>query len=68
MSKYKIKIVIEGENGEVLKTREKEIKVRDNNFNDIDLEVYKFKNEIIPEISENIFELEQTEYKKNKKK
>lgn len=68
MSKYKIKIVIEGENGEVLKTREKEIKVRDNNFNDIDLEVYKFKNEIIPEISKNIFELEQTEYKKNKKK
>ena len=67
MSKYKVKIILEDESGNIVNKSEKEIKVKDNNFNDIDLELFKLKNEIIPEIEGNIFELEQKEYKKNKK-
>ena len=57
MSKYKIKIILENESGEIVNEREKEIKVKDNNFNDIDLELFKLKNEIIPEIEGNIFKV-----------
>lgn len=66
MSKYKLKIIIENESGEVVNEKEKEIKVRDNNFSDIELEIFRLKKEIIPELEGNIFELEQKEYKKNK--
>ena len=67
MSKYKIKIILENESGEIVKESEKEIKVRDNNFSDVELEVYRLKKEIIPELEGNIFELEQKGYKKKKK-
>lgn len=64
MSKYRLKIILENESGEIVNEREKDINVKDNNFSDIELEVYKLKKEIIPEIQKNIFELEQKEYKK----
>ena len=67
MSKYKLRIILENELGEVVNEREKEIKVRDNNFSDVELEVYRLRKEIIPELEGNIFELEQKEYKKKKK-
>ena len=67
MSKYKLKIILENESGEVVNEREKEIKVRDNNFSDIELEVYKLRKEIMPELEGNIFESEQKEYKKKRK-
>lgn len=67
MSKYKLRIILETESGEIVNESKKEINVRDNNFSDIELEVYRLKKEIMPELEGEILTLEQDEYKKNKK-
>lgn len=67
MEKYSIELVLKDEFGNVIKNLNKEIKIKENSFDDIESEIYNFRKEELPELQKLILESEQSKFKKNKK-
>lgn len=67
MEKYSIELLLKDELGNIISNQSKELKIKENSFDDIENEIYNFRVEELPKLEKSMLENEQNKFKKNKK-